>query len=86
MRPDGRAADQVRDIWIEVGVAPKTHGSTVFTRGQTQAFSVATLGTTRDEMRLDTLGLETSRALLAPLQLPALLGRGGGLHARSQAA
>ncbi|HEX5909765.1 MAG TPA: polyribonucleotide nucleotidyltransferase [Thermoleophilaceae bacterium] len=61
VRPDGRAADQVRDIWIEVGVAPKTHGSTVFTRGQTQAFSVATLGTTRDEMRLDTLGLETSR-------------------------
>ena len=61
VRPDGRAADQVRDIWIEVGVAPKTHGSTVFTRGQTQAFSVATLGTTRDEMRLDTLGLETTR-------------------------
>jgi polyribonucleotide nucleotidyltransferase len=61
VRPDGRAADQVRDIWIEVGVAPKTHGSAVFTRGQTQAFSVATLGTTRDEMRLDTLGLETTR-------------------------
>ncbi len=61
VRPDGRAADQVRDIWIEVGVGPKTHGSAVFTRGQTQAFSVATLGTTRDEMRLDTLGLETSR-------------------------
>ena len=61
VRPDGRAADQVRDIWIEVGVGPKTHGSAVFTRGQTQAFSVATLGTTRDEMRLDTLGLETTR-------------------------
>jgi len=61
IRPDGRAADQVRDIWIEVGVGPRTHGSAVFTRGQTQAFSVATLGTTRDEMRLDTLGLETKR-------------------------
>ena len=61
VRPDGRAADQVRDIWIEVGVGPRTHGSAVFTRGQTQAFSVATLGTTRDEMRLDTLGLETTR-------------------------
>jgi polyribonucleotide nucleotidyltransferase len=60
-RPDGRAADQIRDISIDVGVAPRTHGSAVFTRGQTQAFSVAALGTTRDEMRLDTLGLETTK-------------------------
>ncbi len=58
-RPDGRSAEEIRDIWIEVGVAPRTHGSAIFTRGQTQAFSVAALGTTRDEMRLDTLGLET---------------------------
>jgi polyribonucleotide nucleotidyltransferase len=60
-RPDGRAADEIRDIWIEVGVAPRTHGSAIFTRGQTQAFSVAALGTTREEMRLDTLGLETAK-------------------------
>jgi polyribonucleotide nucleotidyltransferase len=60
-RPDGRAADEIRDIWIEVGVGPRTHGSAIFTRGQTQAFSVASLGTTRDEMRLDTLGLETTK-------------------------
>jgi polyribonucleotide nucleotidyltransferase len=60
-RPDGRAADEIRDISIDVGVAPRTHGSAVFTRGQTQAFSVASLGTTRDEMRLDTLGLETTK-------------------------
>jgi len=60
-RPDGRAAEQIRDIWIEVGVAPRAHGSTIFTRGQTQAFSVAALGTTREEMRLDTLGLETTK-------------------------
>ena len=60
-RPDGRAADEIRDIWIEVGVAPRTHGSALFTRGQTQAFSVAALGTTREEMRLDTLGLETTK-------------------------
>jgi len=60
-RPDGRAADEIREITIEVGVAPRAHGSTVFTRGQTQAFSVAALGTTRDEMRLDTLGLETTK-------------------------
>jgi polyribonucleotide nucleotidyltransferase len=46
---------------IEVGVAPRTHGSALFTRGQTQALSVVALGTTREEMRLDTLGLETSK-------------------------
>ena len=60
-RPDGRAAEELRDIWIEVGVAPRTHGSAIFTRGQTQAFSVAALGTTRDEMRLDTLGLQETK-------------------------
>jgi polyribonucleotide nucleotidyltransferase len=60
-RPDGRAAEEIRDVWIEVGVAPRTHGSAIFTRGQTQAFSVAALGTTRDEMRLDTLGLQESK-------------------------
>jgi polyribonucleotide nucleotidyltransferase len=60
-RPDGRAAEEIRDIWIEVGMAPRTHGSAIFTRGQTQAFSVAALGTTRDEMRLDTLGLQESK-------------------------
>ncbi|MBV9213604.1 MAG: polyribonucleotide nucleotidyltransferase [Actinobacteria bacterium] len=60
-RPDGRAADEIRQIAIEVGVAPRTHGSALFTRGQTQAFSVVALGTTREEMRLDTLGLETAK-------------------------
>jgi polyribonucleotide nucleotidyltransferase len=61
VRPDGRKADEIRPISIEVAVAPRTHGSALFTRGQTQAFSVAALGTTREEMRLDTLGLETSK-------------------------
>ncbi len=60
-RPDGRSANQIRDISIEVGVAPRTHGSALFTRGQTQAISVATLGTMKEEMRLDTLGLEKNR-------------------------
>jgi len=46
-RPDGRAAEEIRDIWIEVGVAPRTHGSAIFTRGQTQAFSVAAPPVTR---------------------------------------
>ncbi len=60
-RPDGRAADEIREIWIEVPAAPRTHGSAIFTRGQTQAYSVAALGTTRDEMRLDTLGLQETK-------------------------
>ncbi len=60
-RPDGRTADQIRPISIEVDVSPRAHGSALFTRGQTQAFSVVALGTTREEMRLDTLGLETTK-------------------------
>ena len=60
-RPDGRQANEIRPISIEVGVAPRTHGSALFTRGQTQALSVVALGTTREEMRLDTLGLETAK-------------------------
>src|SRR5213075_903184 len=60
-RPDGRQAEEIRPISIEVGVAPRTHGSALFTRGQTQALSVVALGTTREEMRLDTLGLQTQK-------------------------
>jgi len=60
-RPDGRNAEEIRPISIEVGVAPRTHGSALFTRGQTQALSVASLGTLKEEMRLDTLGLEKQR-------------------------
>jgi polyribonucleotide nucleotidyltransferase len=60
-RPDGRAEHEIRDITIEVGVAPRTHGSALFTRGQTQALSVASLGTLKEEMRLDTLGLQTKK-------------------------
>ena len=78
-----RGGDPPADI--EAGVLPRTHGSALFTRGQTQALSVVALGTTREEMRMDTLGLETSQALLPPLQLPAVLGGRGRLHARPQA-
>ncbi|MBV9534681.1 MAG: polyribonucleotide nucleotidyltransferase [Solirubrobacterales bacterium] len=60
-RPDGRSAEEIRSISIEVGLAPRAHGSALFTRGQTQALSAVALGTTREEMRLDTLGLETSK-------------------------
>ncbi len=60
-RPDGRDANEIREISIEVGIAPRTHGSALFTRGQTQALSVASLGTLKEEMRLDTLGLQKNR-------------------------
>jgi polyribonucleotide nucleotidyltransferase len=60
-RPDGRAEDEIREITIEVGVTPRTHGSALFTRGQTQALSAAALGTLKEEMRLDTLGLQTKK-------------------------
>src|SRR5215213_7963195 len=60
-RPDGRSEAEIRPITTEVGFLPRTHGSALFTRGQTQALSVVALGTTREEMRLDNLGLETSK-------------------------
>ncbi|MGH2930623.1 MAG: polyribonucleotide nucleotidyltransferase, partial [Solirubrobacteraceae bacterium] len=60
-RPDGRGTEQIRPISVEVDLAPRAHGSALFTRGQTQALSVVALGTTREEMRLDTLGLETTK-------------------------
>jgi polyribonucleotide nucleotidyltransferase len=60
-RPDGRAEREIRKITIEAGLLPRTHGSALFTRGQTQAMSVAALGTLKEEMRLDTLGLETKK-------------------------
>jgi polyribonucleotide nucleotidyltransferase len=54
-RPDGRAFDEVRHIWGEAGVLPRTHGSAVFTRGETQALVTATLGTKDDEQRIEML-------------------------------
>src|SRR5947208_2388672 len=52
-RPDGRAFDEIRPIWIEVGVLPRTHGSAIFTRGETQALVTTTLGTSDDMQRLE---------------------------------
>jgi polyribonucleotide nucleotidyltransferase len=54
-RADGRGLDDIRPITCEVGVLPRTHGSALFTRGQTQALGVVTLGTTRDEQRIDSI-------------------------------
>lgn len=55
VRPDGRGLTEIRPIWIQVGVLPRVHGSGLFTRGQTQALTVATLGTVSDLQVLDNL-------------------------------
>jgi polyribonucleotide nucleotidyltransferase len=80
-RPDGRTADEIRPISIEVGVSPRAHGSALFTRGQTQALSVVALGTTREEMRLDTLGLETSKRYFHHYNFPGFsVGEAGPMR------
>src|ERR671924_558555 len=63
-RPDGRAADEIRPIECEVGVSPRTHGSALFTRGQTQIMSLLTLGTAKEGQRIDDLSLETDRRFM----------------------
>lgn len=60
-RPDGRGLTEVRPIWCEVGVLPRPHGSGIFTRGQTQVLTIATLGSMGDVQILDGLGEEDSK-------------------------
>ncbi|MBG0784298.1 MAG: polyribonucleotide nucleotidyltransferase [Anaerolineaceae bacterium] len=55
VRPDGRSPETVRDIWCEVDVSPRAHGSGLFTRGETQVLTLATLGTPREAQELDNL-------------------------------
>jgi len=85
-RPDGRGEAEIRDISIEVGVTPRTHGSALFTRGQTQALSVVAMGTLKEEMRLDTLGLETKKYYWHHYNFPPFsvgeAGRMGGVKRR----
>jgi polyribonucleotide nucleotidyltransferase len=69
-RIGGRAHDEVRNISIEVGALPRTHGSAVFQRGETQALVVATLGTTEDDQRIETLTGEISRRFLLHYNFP----------------
>jgi polyribonucleotide nucleotidyltransferase len=64
-RIDGRKPDEIRDIWSQVGYLPRTHGSAIFTRGETQALVSVTLGTKRDEQSIDTLfDTESKRFML----------------------
>ena len=60
-RPDGRKLDEIREIWCEVGILPRVHGSAVFTRGQSQAMSTCTLGTIGDAQKLENLDEEDVR-------------------------
>jgi polyribonucleotide nucleotidyltransferase len=70
-RPDGRAFDEIRDVSVEVGVLPRTHGSALFTRGETQALVTATLGTKDDEQRIELLdSAETSKRFMLHYNFP----------------
>lgn len=70
IRLDGRRPDQIRPITCEVGVLPRTHGSALFTRGQTQSLVVTTLGTKMDEQRIDDLLGETSKSYMLHYNFP----------------
>jgi polyribonucleotide nucleotidyltransferase len=69
-RPDKRAFDQVREISCEVGILPRTHGSGLFTRGETQALVTATLGTAEDMQRLDVLEGEAFKRFMLHYNFP----------------
>ncbi len=71
-RADGRGLDEIRPITCEVGVLPRPHGSALFTRGQTQALGVVTLGTSRDEQRIDTIDTpeETKKSFMLHYNFP----------------
>src|SRR5438876_6382 len=69
-RPDGRSPEEIRPIECEVGVAPRVHGSGLFTRGQTQILSLLTLGTAKEGQRIDDLSLETDRRFMHHYNFP----------------
>src|SRR5215210_6856983 len=69
-RPDGRSPEEIRPISCEVGVAPRVHGSGLFTRGQTQIMSLLTLGTAKEGQRIDDLSLETDRRFMHHYNFP----------------
>jgi polyribonucleotide nucleotidyltransferase len=69
-RPDGRAFDQIRSIWIEAGVLPRAHGSAVFSRGETQALVTTTLGTSDDMQRLEGFEGEAKKRFMLHYNFP----------------
>jgi polyribonucleotide nucleotidyltransferase len=69
-RADGRKKDEIREIWGRVGLLPRAHGSGLFTRGETQVVSIATLGTPREEQKLDTLRPEEVKRYMHHYNFP----------------
>jgi polyribonucleotide nucleotidyltransferase len=70
VRLDGRTFDEVRPIWIETGVLPRTHGSSVFTRGETQALVTCTLGTADDAQKIESFEGETWKSFMLHYNFP----------------
>jgi polyribonucleotide nucleotidyltransferase len=70
VRTDGRSFDDIRPITVEVGLLPRTHGSALFTRGETQCLATVTLGTFEDVQRLDSLGEETQKRFMLHYNFP----------------
>lgn len=70
VRPDGRQPDEIRPLYSEVGILPRTHGSGLFTRGQTQALSICTLGAMGDVQILDGLGIEEEKRFMHHYNFP----------------
>ena len=70
IRPDGRKTTEIRKITCEVSLLPRTHGSALFTRGQTQAMSIVTLGSIGDKQKLDGLGLEEFKRFMHHYNFP----------------
>jgi polyribonucleotide nucleotidyltransferase len=70
VRLDGRKFDEVRSIWIETGVLPRTHGSAVFTRGETQALVTCTLGTADDAQKIESFEGETWKSFMLHYNFP----------------
>ena len=71
IRPDNRKTDEIRPIWCETGVLPRTHGTGLFTRGQTQVLTVATLASMGDAQRLDGISEETQKRYMHHYNFPA---------------
>lgn len=71
IRPDNRSMDEIRPIWCEVGTLPRTHGSGLFTRGQTQVLSITTLGSLRDVQSIDGLGEEDEKRYMHHYNFPS---------------
>jgi polyribonucleotide nucleotidyltransferase len=70
VRLDGRAFDEIRPIWVETGVLPRTHGSAIFTRGETQALVTCTLGTAEDAQKIESFEGETWKSFMLHYNFP----------------